>query len=68
MAELAQNMGVEIRLSEAVTGFDFQGKRPVAVNTDEHKYDCDAVVINADFAQAMKKLVPNSIRRRWTDE
>lgn len=68
MAELAQNMGVELRLSEAVTGFDFQGKRPVAVNTEERKYDCDAVVINADFAQAMKKLVPNSIRRRWTDE
>lgn len=68
MAELARDMGVDIRLSEPVTGFDFQGKRPVAVNTSEGKYDCDAVVINADFAQAMKELIPNSIRRRWTDE
>jgi phytoene desaturase len=25
-------------------------------------------VINADFARAMKRLVPNRLRRRWTDE
>ena len=68
MAELARELGVDIRLSEAVTGFDFSGKRPTAVNTADAKYDCDAVVINADFAQAMKDLVPNSIRSRWTDE
>jgi phytoene desaturase len=27
----------------------------------------DAIVINADFAQAMKTLVPDAARRRWTD-
>jgi phytoene desaturase len=26
-----------------------------------------AVVVNADFAQAMQRMVPDSIRRRWTD-
>jgi phytoene desaturase len=27
----------------------------------------DAVVVNADFAQAMQRMVPDSIRRRWTN-
>lgn len=27
----------------------------------------DAIVINADFARAMTQLVPNEIRRRWSD-
>ena len=30
--------------------------------------DADAVVVNADFAQAMQRLVPNHLRKRWTDE
>jgi len=28
----------------------------------------DAVVVNADFAQAMQRMVPNGLRKRWTDE
>ncbi len=67
MAEIAQEMGVEIRLSEAVTGFSYQGRRPTVVHTDQESYPADAVVINADFAQAMQRLVPDSMRRRWTD-
>ena len=31
----------------------------------ERRYD--ALVINADFAQTMTKLVPDRLRRRWTD-
>ena len=27
----------------------------------------DAVIVNADFAHAMTRLVPNHLRRRWTD-
>jgi phytoene desaturase len=27
----------------------------------------DAVVVNADFARAMQRLVPDRLRRRWTD-
>lgn len=68
MAEIAQEMGVEIRLNEKVVGFDFDGKRPKAALTDKGRYDCDAVVINADFADAMRQLVPDSLRRRWTDK
>ena len=30
-------------------------------------HDADALVINADFARAMTRLVPDGLRRRWTD-
>lgn len=68
MAEIARELRVDIRLNEAVTGFEFEGRRPTSVKTQQGSYDCDSVVINADFAEAMKKLVPNQLRRRWTDE
>lgn len=67
MAAAARQLGVEIRLSEAVTGFEFRGKRPTAVCTPEGSYPCDSVIINADFAEAMRTMVPNGLRRRWTD-
>lgn len=68
MADIAQSLGVDIRTGEAVMGFDFCGRRPIAVQTPAGRYPCDAVVINADFAQAMTTLVPNNLRRRWTDQ
>jgi phytoene desaturase len=40
----------------------------VGVETKSSSYDCDAIVINADFAQAMNKLVPNHLRSRWSDK
>lgn len=67
MAEIARGMGVDIRTSEAVTGFEFDGKRPTHVRTDQAHYEADAVIINADFAQAMYDLVPDALRKRWTN-
>ncbi len=68
MAELATEMGVDIRLGEAVEGFEFAGKRPTKVRTNAGSYACDSVVINADFAEAMRTMVPDKLRRRWTDK
>ncbi|MCA9132208.1 MAG: phytoene desaturase, partial [Planctomycetales bacterium] len=68
MAELARQMGVEIRTAEAVTGFRFEGRRATAVHTASATYPADAVIINADFAQAMKELVHNALCRLWTDQ
>ncbi len=68
MGEIAQELGAEIRLGEPVRSFEFDGKRPRAVITDQGRYECDAVVINADFAEAMRQLVPDAMRRRWTDK
>lgn len=68
MARVAGEMGVDIRLNEAVEAVDFKGRRATAVATASGRYPCDALVINADFAQAMRSLVPNELRKRWSDE
>ena len=67
MARVAEEMGVEICLEEPVEEILFQGKRATGVRTAAGTSMADAVVINADFAQAMKRLVPDRLRRRWTD-
>ena len=43
------------------------GRRAVGVRTAAGELRADAVVVNADFADAMTKLVPDRLRRRWTD-
>ena len=68
MARVAAELGVTIRLSEPVQEILFNGPRAVGVRTTQGEYRADAVVVNADFGHAMTKLVPNHLRRRWTDE
>ena len=68
MAEKAREMGVSIHLSEPVEEVLFSGRRAVGVRTTRGTYPADAVVMNADFARAMTRMVPNRNRRRWTDE
>ena len=68
MASVARDMGVKIHLAEGVEEMLFDGNRVRAVRTQAATYDADAVVVNADFARAMTKLVPNHLRNRWTDE
>jgi phytoene desaturase len=68
MARVAREMGVEIRLDEPVEEMLFDNRRAVGVRTSKGVHRADAVVINADFAHAMQKLVPNHLRRRWTNE
>ena len=67
MAQLAQQMGVEIELNQDVQRIEFEGRRAVAVHTQEDRHACDALVINADFARAMTRLVPDRLRQRWTN-
>lgn len=67
MARVARELGVTFSLDEEVTEVLFDGKRAVGVKTPAGEYRADAVVINADFAHAMRKLVPDRLRRRWTD-
>ena len=68
MASVARDMGVKIHLGEGVEEMLFDGNRIRGVRTQAATYDADAVVVNADFARAMTKLVPNRLRNRWTDE
>jgi phytoene desaturase len=67
MARVAEGLGARILLGEEVSGIDFQGNRAVGVRTQAGEYPCDALVVNADFAAAMKRLVPDHLRKRWTD-
>lgn len=67
MARVAESRGVDIRLNEPVEEVRFAGRRAVGVRTAAGDYPCDALVVNADFAHAMRRLVPDALRRRWTD-
>ena len=67
MARVATEMGVEIRLNEPVRELVFEGKRVRRVLTERGDYAADAIVINADFAGAMRALVPDRLRNRWRD-
>ena len=67
MARVAKRLGVEIRLDEPVEEILFAGKRAVGVRTAQGTHRADAVVVNADFARAMERLVPDQLRRRWTN-
>ena len=68
MAEIAEDMGARIRLREPVEEILFEGKRAVGVRTAKRTQRIDALVINSDFAQTMTQLVPDQLRRRWTDK
>ena len=68
MGRIAEELGVEILLNEPVERVLVDGGKAVGVETASRSIPADAVVVNADFAGAMKKLVPNHLRKRWTDE
>jgi phytoene desaturase len=67
MARIAQEMGVDIRLGEEAREILFEGRKAVGVRTDRGVHPANALVINADFARAMTRLVPDRLRRRWTE-
>jgi len=59
---------VEIRLNEGVEEILFEGRTAVGVRTKSGERRADAVVVNADFGHAMTTLVPQGLRRKWTDK
>jgi len=67
MARIAEELGARVLLNEPVEEMIFEGRKCVAVRTGSRTMAADAVVVNADFAQAMQRMVPDSIRRRWTN-
>jgi phytoene desaturase len=67
MARIARELGAEISLGEDVEQVVFQGRRAVGVRTNRGVHGADAVVLNADFAHAIQRLIPDHLRRRWTN-
>jgi phytoene desaturase len=67
MARIAADMGVTFRFEDEVKELLFEGRRAVGVRTASGVTRADAIVMNADFAHAMTHLVPDRLRRRWTD-
>jgi phytoene desaturase len=57
-----------MRLNTPVNRLIMEGNRAVGVRTASYEERFDAVVLNADFADAMIKLVPDAARRRWTNK
>jgi phytoene desaturase len=68
MARVCREMGVEILLNEPVERVLVEDGKAIGVKTANHSLPADAVVMNADFAGAMRRLVPNRLRNKWTDE
>jgi phytoene desaturase len=71
MARIAEGMGVRILRNTPVEEMLFTGRRVTGVRTHAETgseiIDADAVVVNADFAQAMQRMVPDRLRKRWSD-
>lgn len=67
MARVAAELGVTVRLNEPVEEILFEGRRAVGLRTAQGELRADAVVVNADFGHAMTSLVPNRLRRKWSD-
>lgn len=67
MARVAERLGVEIRLNTPIDRIAFAGRRAVGVETGAERIAADAVVLNGDFAHAVPRLVPDHIRKDWSD-
>jgi phytoene desaturase len=68
MARIAQAMGVRILLEEEVEAISFEGRRATGVCTDKRMLQADAVVMNAEFAEAAKRMIPTHLRKHWSDK
>jgi len=67
MGRMAERLGAEIRLGEAVEAIAYEGRRAVGVEAGGRRHAADAVVINGDFAKTVPQLVPDALRRQWPD-
>jgi len=68
MARVAQDLGVKIATDEPVDSMIFDGRKATGVKTASRTLKADAVIVNADFAEAMRRMVPDKLRRKWTDK
>lgn len=65
---IAAELGVEFRFGDEVEELLVEGGRIRGLRSVSGIHRCDTVVLNADFARAMHRLLPSQMRKRWTDE
>ena len=68
MARVAEELGVAIHLGSPVDEVLFEGKRAVGLRTRGRTIEANAVVMNGDFAATVPQLVPNTVRKTWSDQ
>ena len=68
MANIARELGVKIMLNETVNEFVFEGKKVIGARTDNGTYTADKFVMNVDFATGMKGLIPDKLRKKWSNK
>ena len=69
MARAAKENGAKIILNSRVGQVIFDGRRAVGVRLENgDEILSDAVVVNADFAQAMTNLIPEDKRPNWKNK
>ena len=62
MVQLAEELGVSIRLSSEVTGFTIEDNRITGVTTKQGSYDADVIVGGADYHHIERNLLPEKFR------
>jgi phytoene desaturase len=67
MARVAGRLGAEFRYDTPVDRVAFDGRRATGVEAGGTRHAADAVVVNADFAGAVPKLIPDALRGYWND-
>lgn len=68
MAKVAQENGAQINLNSPIDKILFNGRQATGVRlVTGEEVVADAVVMNADFAQGMKDLVPEEKRSGWSN-
>lgn len=69
MVGLIQDLGGEVLLNKEVKHITFENRRATGVQlANGETLAADLVVSNADAAWTYGKLLPQSLRRRWTDK
>jgi phytoene desaturase len=67
LARLFVELGGRLHLNAKVNKVVFEGRRVKGIDTDLGFSSFDGLVMNADFAYAMKELVPAESRKKYTD-
>lgn len=69
LADLARDLGVDIKTATPVEQVTFTGKKATGLVIDGQETRFDAVVVNADATWALRNLVPASVRpKRFSDD